>query len=55
MKRDVKYVIDADNQVKLEEFDKSDTEKVKSKYEAMGRWDDISIDREGNIILWEDE
>ena len=51
----MKKVIDADNQKILEYFNPEETEKVKLKYEAKGKWDDISIDSDGDIILWEDE
>ena len=48
-----KKVIDADNQVILEYFDEKDTAKTINKYAGMMKWDDISIDRSGDIILWE--
>lgn len=49
-----KKVIDADNQRVIETFDVSETERVKAKYEAMGKWSDISVDIDGDIILWEE-
>ena len=50
----MKAVIDADNMKVLEQFHIEDTEQIKSRYEAMGKWNEISIDQGGDIILWED-
>ena len=50
----MKIVIDADNQKILEYFNESDTEKIVAKYEAIGKWEDISVDINGDICLWED-
>jgi hypothetical protein len=50
----MKKVIDADNQVCLEQFDEKATGEVKAKYELSGEWDDISVDASGDIILWEE-
>jgi len=50
----MKKVIDADNQVCLEQFDEKLTNDVKTKYESSGKWDDISVDASGDIILWEE-
>lgn len=46
-------VIDADNNTLLETFDKKDTKKKVKEYEAMGKWDDVSVDHDGDIVLWE--
>ena len=46
-------VIDADNQQMIEEFDTTDTETVLARYKEDGRWEDVSVDRDGDIILWE--
>ena len=51
----MKKVIDADRMVCLEEFDGTQTEQIKEKYESMGKWDDIALDYNGDLILWEDE
>lgn len=51
----MKKVYDADNQKILEHFEESETEKIVAKYEAIGKWDDISVDIDGDICLWEDE
>ena len=51
----MKKVIDADNMVCLEEFQETQTEQIKEKYELVGKWADVSIDCNGDLILWEDE
>ena len=51
---DQKLVIDADHMVVLEVFKKENTKEVLEKYEQTGRWEDVSIDCNGDIILWED-
>jgi hypothetical protein len=48
-----KKVIDADNQIILEYFAPVSTRLIKSKYQMMNKWDDISVDKNGDIILWE--
>jgi len=50
----MKHVIDADNQKVLETFPESATELVKLKYEILNQWDDVSIDVNGDIILWKE-
>lgn len=50
----MKKVIDADNMVCLEEFNETQTQQIQEKYESMGKWDDISVDINGDIILWEE-
>ena len=50
----MKKVIDADNQRILEHFDEIETEIILNKYKEDGRWDDVSVDIHGDIILWED-
>jgi len=47
-----KKVIDADNQKILQYFQEQDTEDLKNRYQALGIWNDISVDRDGDIILW---
>lgn len=47
-------VIDADNDKILELFDESETEKKVKYYESLGKWSDVSVDIDGDIILWED-
>lgn len=51
----MKKVIDADRMRWLEEFDESQTEAMVEKYKALGKWDNVSIDYDGYIILWEEE
>lgn len=48
-----KKVIDADNNKILEIFNENETEEKLKYYESIGKWNDISIDRDGDIILWE--
>ena len=48
-------VIDADNGVCLEEFEEEQTQDILQKYKDVGKWEDASIDQDGDIILWEDE
>ncbi len=50
----INKVIDADNMKILEHFRPDDGEKVLEKYKGMGLWNDVSVDRDGDIILWED-
>jgi len=50
----MKKVIDADNNKLLEEFDKSQTDEKVEYYKSLGKWDDVSIDCDGDIILWEE-
>ena len=49
----MKKVIDADNQVILEEFNENQNQEIKEKYESLGKWDDINFDCDGDLILWE--
>ena len=56
----MKKVIDADNNKLLEEFkeeetDEKETDSKVKYYESLEKWDDISVDRNGDIILWEEE
>ncbi len=50
----MKRVIDADNNKILEYFKETETSVIKEKYENIGNWEDISIDVDGDIILWEE-
>lgn len=50
----MKKVIDADNQKVLETFEVKDTEKKVAYYQSLGKWNDVSVDRDGDIILWEE-
>lgn len=53
-KQKTQKVIDADNQVILEYFAPVETRLIKTKYQTMDKWNDISVDRSGDIILWKD-
>lgn len=47
-------VIDGDNNKILEWFDPADIHNKVAEYKAKGNWDDVSVDRDGDIILWEE-
>ena len=51
----MKKVIDADNMKCLETFDETQTEQMLEKYRSLGKWEDVSADINGDIILWENE
>jgi hypothetical protein len=48
-----KTVIDADNNEILETFEESETKQILEKYRSLGKWDDISVDCDGDIVLYE--
>lgn len=50
-----KKVIDGDTMKCLETFEESQTEQMLEKYRSLGKWDDVQIDNDGDIILWEEE
>ena len=50
-----KKVIDGDTMKCLETFEESQTQQMLEKYQALGKWDDISVDNDGDIILYENE
>lgn len=54
MKYKRRRVIDSDNQRVIEVFDNSETDLKLKQYENDGRWEDVSVDRDGDIILWEE-
>ena len=49
-----KVVIDADNQKVIERFDAKNTKERVTHYQSLGKWNDVSVDQGGDIILWED-
>lgn len=49
---DAKKVIDADKQIVLQMFNAKGTEKILEYYKSTGKWEDVGIDRDGDIILW---
>lgn len=52
MKRINKHkVIDSDNSKILENFDKTEAQEKLAYYESIGKWNDISVDLDGDIIL----
>lgn len=54
VERVTRKIIDADRNVVLGRFHVQDTEAVLALYEADERWNDVGVDRDGDIILWED-
>lgn len=50
----MKKVLDGDLQIVLETFDPKDTQKVLEKYENDERWEDVGIDCDGDIVLYEE-
>lgn len=50
-----KKVIDGDTMKCLETFEESQTEQMLEKYQTLGKWDDVSVDSDGDIILYENE
>ncbi len=52
--QELKMVIDADNNKCIERFEESKAQEIKAKYEAMGKWADIGLDVNNDLILWEE-
>jgi len=50
-----KKVIDGDTMKCLETFEESQTQQMLEKYQELGKWDDVSVDSDGDIILYENE
>ena len=50
-----KKVIDGDTMKCLETFEESQTPQMLEQYQALGKWDDVSVDNDGDIILYENE
>jgi len=51
---ETKAVIDADSEQVIERFNEADTDSVLDKYVSLGRWGDVSVDCDGDIVLWQD-
>jgi hypothetical protein len=45
-------VIDGDIMKCLEKFEENQTERILEKYKSLGKWDDVSVDANGDIILY---
>lgn len=52
--REYKYVIDADNEIVLERFELKNSEEIKTKYDGIGDWSDVSFGCNGDLILWKE-
>ena len=48
-------VIDGDNMRTLEFFAAEDTNSILARYRAMGKWDEVEVDCEGDVILYKEE
>lgn len=51
----LKKVIDGDRQVILDQFPPSQTDEYLKKYKEKGLWEDVSLDRDGDIILFKED
>lgn len=49
-----KKVIDGDNNRVIEYFDEDNTFEVLERYKNDGRWEDVGVDVDGDIVLWEE-
>ena len=49
-----KRVIDADNNKIIDFFDPKFTDEIKERLERLNIWNEISVDRDGDIILWKE-
>jgi hypothetical protein len=49
-----KRVINGDTMKIVETFDPKETEEKVKYYQSLGKWNDVSVDKDGDIILWED-
>ena len=48
-------VIDCDNcDVILQYFDESEVEKVKERYLSIGKWESVTIDSDGDVLLFKE-
>lgn len=50
----MKMVIDGDQMKCLETFSVEETQKVLKKYQEDGRWEDVGIDINGDIVVYEE-
>lgn len=50
-----KKVFDGDLQKCLEVFDESQTEERLAYYQSLGKWDEVLVDSDGDIVLYENE
>lgn len=46
-----KKIIDGDNMKVLKYFDAEDTDSIVEHYKNVGKWDDVSVDIDGDVIL----
>ena len=48
-------VIDGETMKVIEMFHENQTEQMIEKYKLIGKWEDVKVDRDGDLILWENE
>lgn len=48
----MKKVIDGDTMKCLETFKETQTEEIIKKYKKIGKWKDVSLDHDGDLILF---
>ena len=53
--RDTRKVIDGDSMKQIGTFVAPNTEKEIEYYKSLGKWADVSVDSDGDIILYEEE
>lgn len=51
----MKKVIDGETMKCLEKFQEKETDNIIKKYASLGKWADVQIDIDGDVILWEKE
>lgn len=49
-----KKIIDGDNMKVLKYFDAEDTDSIVEHYKNVGKWDDVSVDIDGDVILYKE-
>jgi len=55
MTNDTHRVIDGETMKVIEMFHENQTEQMIEKYKSIGKWEDVKVDRDGDLILWENE
>lgn len=50
----MKMVIDGDQMKCLEKFSIEETPKVLKKYQEDGRWEDVGVDNDGDIVVYKE-
>lgn len=50
----MKKVIDGDRMKCLETFSIEETPKILKKYQEDGRWEDVGVDNDGDIVVYKE-